>query len=179
MDYKQLYLFLEGPDDERFFNKIILPHFNNFDHVKIIKYAGLKKEIINNYIKTFNTQESSDYLFFADMDARGDSSYCITKKKEKIKSNYCNILDERKTFIVKEEIESWYVSGISEKLMNQHKIKEVQDTETFTKEMFENLLSKGISKTEFMIRILEDYIHEKALSKSLSFNYLFTKIKVG
>ena len=51
--YKLLFIWVEGDDDERFFNRILSPKFQEkYDTVKIIKYAKLKKEKVDNFIKS-------------------------------------------------------------------------------------------------------------------------------
>ncbi|MBK8442670.1 MAG: hypothetical protein IPL35_04265 [Sphingobacteriales bacterium] len=46
MPYNGLYVFVEGDDDERFFNAIIRPLIvSAFSFIKIIKYAQLNKKI--------------------------------------------------------------------------------------------------------------------------------------
>lgn len=89
MSYKQLYIFVEGSDDERYIDKVIRPILlSNYSNIKVIKYATLLKVTVERFINTYRNQDSSDYLFFCDMDARGDKSYCISKRKEKVQNKY-------------------------------------------------------------------------------------------
>jgi len=104
--YKRLYIFVEGNDDERFFNKVLVPKFKEkYDYVKLIKYARWKKESVNNYIKSIKAM-GADYIFVADI----NNSPCITAKKERIQSIYKKI-DNDKIIVVIKEIESWYLAG--------------------------------------------------------------------
>jgi len=42
--YKQLFIFVEGVDDERFFEAILKPKFEDkYDLVKFVRYAKMKK----------------------------------------------------------------------------------------------------------------------------------------
>lgn len=51
MSFKQLYIFVEGEDDKRFFDNIIkLELSDKYDSINIIKYAKMKKEKVNNFI---------------------------------------------------------------------------------------------------------------------------------
>ena len=60
-----LYVFVEGPDDERLVNKII-----GSKEVKIIKYANEKKAYINNYIKSIRGMPYADYALIGDIDLK-------------------------------------------------------------------------------------------------------------
>ena len=177
MDFKQLYIFVEGPDDERFMNRIILPILSEkYNHIKIIKYAVLQPQIVLNFIKIFKQQSNSDYLFFSDMDARGDTKLCITKRKEKIIAKFSEQLENHKLFIVKEEIESWYLAGISEMDAKRFKIKPFYTTDPLTKEDFERLVpKKNFTLNDFRIEILNQYEFEKALSYNTSLQYFAKK----
>lgn len=177
MDFKQLYIFVEGPDDERYMNRIILPILaEKYNHIKIIKYAVLQPQVIINFIKTFKKQLNSDYLFFSDMDARGDVKWCITKRKEKIIAKFSDHIENHKLFIVKEEIESWYLAGISENDAKRFKIKPFYTTDMLTKEDFERLIpKKTFTPNDFMIEILNQYDFEIALSRNTSLQYFVTK----
>jgi hypothetical protein len=177
MDFKQLYIFVEGPDDERFMNRIILPLLTEkYNHIKIIKYAVLQPQVVINFVRTFKKQSNSDYLFFSDMDARGDVKYCITKRKEKIISKFSGHLENNKLFIVKEEIESWYLAGISETDAKRFKIKPFYSTDSLTKEDFEQLIpKKSFTPNDFMIEILNEYDFENALLRNRSLQYFAVK----
>ncbi len=177
INFKQLYIFVEGPDDERYMNRIILPILSEkYNHIKIIKYAVLQPQIVINFIRTFKQQLNSDYLFFSDMDARGDVKLCITKRKEKIIAKFSGHIENHKLFIVKEEIESWYLAGISEMDAKRFKIKPLYTTDTFTKEDFERLIpKKSVTPNDFMIEILNQYDFEKALSHNTSLQYFADK----
>jgi len=62
MGYK-LFIFIEGDDDERFFNKIIIPMFENkYDSVKLWKYAQEKNEKILQFLNSINAMKA-DYIF--------------------------------------------------------------------------------------------------------------------
>ena len=51
--YKLLFIWVEGDDDERFFNRILSPKFQEkYDTVKIIQYAKMKKEKVDNFIRS-------------------------------------------------------------------------------------------------------------------------------
>ena len=67
MDFKQLFIFVEGPDDERFINKIVRPYLENtYTIIKFIKYATMTKIAVEGIIKTCKQKVAYDYLFVCD-----------------------------------------------------------------------------------------------------------------
>lgn len=177
MDFKQLFIFVEGPDDERFVNKVILPHLQTkYSFIKLIKYATMTKMAIEALIKTCKQKMSYDYLFMCDMDARGDASYCITSRKSKAQNKYGQLLETSKIIIVKEEIESWYLAGITTEQATRLKIKLVEDTSLTTKEEFVKLIPQNfISTNDFMVEILKHYSLEQGIEANRSLNYFANK----
>lgn len=178
-EFKQLYLFVEGPDDERIFENVFKPLIlKKYSFVKIIKYAGLTKKEVRAFIKTLSNQNSSDYLFVCDFDARGDTSFCITKRKKKEIEKFGNILNPDKIRVVKEEIESWYLAGITSANLKKFKIKEFKETEFIDKEKFINLIpGKFQNKTDFLIEIIKEFDIETGINKNNSMKYFITKLE--
>lgn len=176
MEYKQLYIFVEGPDDERFINSVIKPILDKkYSLVKVIKYATLSKVVIENFIKTYDKQSSSDYLFLCDMDARGNKLLCITKRKAKELNTY-SFLNINKIVIVREEIESWYFAGINQQKSEEFKVKWLTDTHLLTKEAFMKIIPKGFnSSNDFMVEILKNYSLEEAILRNQSLKYFSEK----
>lgn len=94
LKYKNLYLFVEGDDDSRFFKSVIKPMFDKFyKTVKVQQYKHQKKEKFIATIKSIISYEDH-YIFFADLDKR----ICIKEKKEKITTNIELLSDEDITF---------------------------------------------------------------------------------
>ena len=115
--YKLLFIWVEGDDDERFFNKVLVPKFlRKYSGVKIIKYATMKREKVYNFIKSIKAM-GADYIYLTDI----NNSPCITAKKEETHSKYKNI-DNDKMIVVIKEIESWYLAGLDNKVCRQLKI---------------------------------------------------------
>ena len=169
--YKLLFVWVEGNDDERFFNKVLLPKFQRkYDSIKVIKYAQMKKEKVSNFIKSINAM-GADYLYFADIN-RAPS---ITAKKEEIEKEYPNI-EKDKIVVVVMEIESWYLAGLDAKACKQLKIKDFPDTENVTKERFNALIpDKFASRIDFMMEILKNFSIEIAKQKNKSFRDFIEK----
>jgi len=178
--YKQLFIFLEGPDDERLFEKVCNPIFMlDYNFIKIIKYAGLTQKSVVDFIKTLKKQLHSDYIFVSDLDAKGDKSFCVTKRKTKLNDKFSNIIDENKIVVVKEEIESWYLAGITQTSLEKFKMEPFSDTEQIDKETFISIMPiKYKSKTDFLIETLKDFSLESGIEKNNSLKYFVTKYKL-
>jgi len=169
--YKRLFIWVEGNDDERFFNKIFIPKFKEkYDTVNIIKYAKLKKERIDNFIKSIKAM-GADYIYLMDI----NNSTCVTSKKEEIEKKHPNI-DKEKIIVVVKEIESWYLAGLDNMVCNQLKIKNFANTDNITKEKFNALIPrKFTSRIDFMSETLKNFSIEIAKHKNNSFKYFVEK----
>jgi len=178
--YKQLYIFLEGTDDERFFEKIIKPRLtSDFAFIKFIKYAGLTKKVVIDLIKTFKNQPHTDYIFVSDLDTQGDKTFCITKRKSKLNEIFNNVIDNNKMFVVKEEIESWYLAGITQSNLEKFRIEAFSNTEQVNKEMFISMIPKKMKSTiDFQIETLKDFSLESGINKNNSLKYFVNKYKL-
>ena len=164
-----LYIFVEGPDDYNYFEKIFGESFGEY---KIIKYASMSQVKLNNFIRTIPSIPNSDYLFFGDEDGKG-----IENKKTELLSQY-DSLSSNKLFIVQFEIESWYYAGISQDMCKKLKLKHYQqDTNTLTKEQFYSKLSRPSERKYVMSQILTLYSKELADIRNNSFNVFFSKMK--
>lgn len=175
--YNQLYVFVEGPDDKRLFEKVFQKSFEKeYNLVKPIAYSELQPKIIRNFINTFNHQKNTNFIFICDLDAKGDNRFCITKRKEKEKEKYDGLLTDKDILVVKEEIESWYLAGISIHNSEKYKITQTVDTEYITKEQLVGLMPKSfLTKTDFLVEILKDFDVEEGRKRNKSLNYFITK----
>ncbi len=171
MGYKKLFIWVEGEDDIRFFNKIIKPMFEtNYDSVEIISYAGLKKKIVYNFFKGIKAI-NADYIYVTDI----NNTPCITVKKKKIQNKLKNINKDRIAVVVK-EIESWYLAGLSNTEFKNLKMSIPNTTNNITKEQFNDLIFKKFdSRIDFMIEILKCFSIKIAKQKNKSFKYFIEK----
>lgn len=162
-----LYVFVEGPDDYNYFEKIFGESFGEY---KIIKYASMSQVKLNNFIKTIPSIPDSDYLFFGDEDGKG-----VDNKKVELLSQF-NSLSADKLFIVQFEIESWYYAGASQEVCKKLKLKHYQhDTNALTKEQFYSKLSRPSERKYVMSQMLTLYSKELAENRNNSFNVFFKK----
>lgn len=175
--YKRLFIWVEGTDDERFFNQIICPLLQEkYNYIKIIKYAVQPQVWRDSFLKSIG-QMQAEYIFIADI----NSAKCITDKKSKLQKSFKS-LDVNRIVIVSSEIESWYLSGLDESLYKQLGISSYQNhTEQITKEKFCNLMPKKFKKSQidFMQEVLKVFKVEIATERNKSFKYFFDKYIKG
>jgi len=174
MNKKILFIFVEGPDDFRFFNEKIKPIIekNSKLFVQLIKYSEKTKKYINSLISIIKIQKHP-YIFTADI----NNSPCITSKKLNIHSRYQSV-DCKYILIVIKEIESWYLAGINESSCKHWKLSPIKSTDDVTKEKFNKLIPKIFnSRVDFMIEILKCFSFEIAKKKNKSFSYFYNKYK--
>lgn len=155
-----LFVFVEGPDDERFVNTIL-----GKDNIKVIKYAREKKEHINNYIKSIKSMPNCDYIVICDIDLKS-----LSQKKDEILSQFpdCEI---DKIIVSIAEIESWYIAGLDEITSKSMKIKYIYYTDLITKEKFDQMIPSKMDRINFMIEILKKFNLEESLLRNKSLRY--------
>lgn len=159
-------IFVEGHDDEQFFKK-----FFDTSNFKIHQYANLKKEKINNFIKSLSCMPNSNYIFLADSDGLD-----CNQKINSLCETY-HALDKEKVAVVKYEIESWYLAGVDQNYCNKNKFsKFIEKTDTVTKEQFNELLPlHRKTRMQIMLDILLNYEIEIAKPRNDSLNLFFQK----
>lgn len=159
---ERLFVFVEGPDDERFINAIL-----GKENIKVIKYAREKKEDINNYIKSIKSMPNCDYIVICDIDLKS-----LDQKKDAILSRF-PACENEKIIVSIAEIESWYIAGVDETTSKSMKIKYVYYTEHITKEKFDQMVPSKMNKINFMIEILNKFNLDEALLRNKSLKYFF------
>ena len=161
-----LYLFVEGPDDERLVRFL----FSNISDKKIYPYANKKNHIIANLIKAINNTPGWQYIFFVDSDTK--------KAEERIKDvkNKWNAIDEGRIVVVCLEIESWYYAGMRKEFCERFKVRYQTDANTVCKEQFVSFIKKSRrSKSEVLIEAVNDFDLSLAGERNASFNSFFNK----
>lgn len=176
---KILFIFVEGPDDERFFNYIKKDISGNYSDVRLYSYRGRESKSVSQFIQTIKKQRNADYIFVSDH----DDAACITSRKEAEIRKYKG-LEAKKILIVKKEIESWYLAGITEtnaqklgltSIRNRH-FDIRMNTDSCSKETCEQIVPKKfISKNAFLVEILKHFSKRSAKQKNLSFKYFSNK----
>jgi len=171
MSYKRLFILVEGNDDERFFERIIRPKFEEkYDSITPWKYAQKKNKEVIKFLKSIEAMRA-DYIYTKDF----NSAPCITKKKQRIQIKIKNINKDR-IIVVIEEIESWYLAGLDNIRAKIVGVRSFKTTDTITKEQFISLMPKKYdSKIDFMSEILNHFSIEIARRKNRSFSYFINK----
>jgi len=172
MDYKLLFIFIEGNDDERFFERVVEPSFQErYSEIKFWQYADKNKKTRVRFIKSINLMKA-DYIYVGDI----DDVPCITAKKEKLTDDFGKKITADRIAIVIKEIESWYLAGLDEKASKKLGIrKKIKTTDNIIKEHFDQLIPKKMPRSVFMRKILENYDVEIAKGSNRSFRYLMNK----
>ena len=169
--YKRFFIWVEGDDDERFFQNLLKFELQKkYDSIKIIKYASMRKEKIINFIKSIKAMKA-EYIYVTDI----NNSPCITARKKEIQEKL-KVIDVERIIIVIKEIESWYLAGLSSDVYKRFKINEFDITDSVTKEKFNSLIPRRFSsRIDFMSEILKDFSIETAKRRNKSFKYYMEK----
>lgn len=163
-----LYLFIEGPNDERFFTRVYGAILGSY---KFIQYSGWTSTKINNFIRSINCTPGNEYIFLGDADGKP-----INEKKEILLARYSNLNSDR-LFVVQYEIESWYYAGVSATACQKLGLKQyVYNTDTLTKEQFNAKLPKKTERKFIMAALLEVYERELAIARNTSLSLFDTDI---
>jgi len=169
--YKQLFIFVEGVDDERFLEEILKPKFEDkYDLVKLVRYAEIKDEKVNSFIRSVEAMGAS-YIFMADI----NDAPCVTAKKQRLKRKYKSLRLDRVIVVIK-EIESWYLAGLDVETYKKFGIRYTPQTDSITKEQFNALIPKRFdSRIDFMAEILKVFSIDVAKRRNSSFRYCLKK----
>lgn len=173
MAYKRLWVLLEGNDDERFFEGVIRPIFDNtYDSVRPWQYAQKQIKKVKNFLRAIKSM-GSDYFFWGDI----NNMPCVTAKKNRIKKRYRARIEINNVIIVVKEIESWYLAGLDDKSLKELGIRTFRNTNNISKEEFNNLIPKRFdSRIDLMMEILKRFSVKTAKQKNKSFSYFMSRI---
>ena len=157
-----IFVFVEGKDDSRFINFVLVDFFNLNKSIilKAIPYKNKARVNTVKLIKQIIETGSGDYIFLSDLDRH--TYPCVTSRKNSRIKEFHNPeyddLDFEKIFIVVEEIESWYVAGIDTSLKQFKNLDIPDNTDTFTKEQFDELISNSnfSSRIDFFMEIVRN-----------------------
>lgn len=172
---KRLFILVEGEDDVRFFGRIIKPFFTGrYDSVEIVPYACMKREKVSRFIKSIRLMKN-DYIFVADIDNEGS----VRDKKQVLYSRYSEV-EGWNVVIVIQEIESWYLAGLTDGAAHHLGIRSFPETDAITKEDFNRVIpSRFSSRIDFMFEILKFFSVIEAVRRNQSFSYFSHHYHVG
>ena len=171
-----LRILLEGNDDQRFIDNVIVAYISQIKPSMIltIKYAEERKVDVDKTIQKFDAKNHK-YILLGDYDS---SDACITLKKEDLIEEF-NHLNKDVIFIVKDEIESWFLAGMNTDLEIFAEFSVPDDTEGITKEMFNDMMenSRFDSRIDLMKEISKSYDFDLATKRNNSFKYFIEKLE--
>lgn len=173
MPFSELYILVEGDDDERLFNAIFKPLLEvHYDWIRIVRYAQRKPQWVTKLLRSIQQMDSVAYLFVADM----NGSPCITRRKEQLCTKYDGVEAEN-IRIVRHEIEGWYFAGLDSIRLRKLRIGfREATTDNLDKEQFDRLIPRRFdSRVNFMIEILSEYSVDEAVQRNMSLRYFLTK----
>ncbi len=168
--YRRLWLLVEGTDDRRFCDEVLVPVFRRtFDHVAIWEYSQQKLSKTSDFIRSIRSM-NADYILFGDIDERP----CVTVTKEEIAGQFPPLSWDR-VVVVRREIEAWYLAGLDEAAYRELRLELVSNVDVVTKERFDRLVGGRANHTNTMVNILKRYDVEVARRRSPSFRYFWQK----
>jgi len=166
-----LFVLVEGDDDERFFERIIIELFEGrYSSVKLWQYAQEKADRVEALLRSIKAM-GADYIFATDV----NQEPCVTSKKERVVRKYKG-LDRRNVIVVRKEIESWYLAGVSKADSATLKMPVLDRTDNIGKEVLDDLAAKRTaSKIDLMVEILKRFSLDAACARNTSLQYFVTK----
>jgi hypothetical protein len=164
MPYTRLFLLVEGDDDLRFVERVVIPKLSScYDLVQPWKYAQRKAEKVNAFLRSIKSM-GADYFLLGDLNAYP----CFPKKKEALLQTFTQ-LDDRRALIVVREIESWYLAGLADN--NALGVRVPANTSEFTKEQFNDSMPKRLdSRIDYMVEVLKLFDTNIATGRNPSFH---------
>jgi len=171
--YRRLYVWVEGTDDERFFERTVRATFEQrYDQVSVVRYAKRKGTKIRGYLNSIKAM-GADCILLADINAEP----CVTAKKERLRQRYG--VESDCVIVVIKEIEGWYLAGLRDDACAQLGLPARKSTETLTKEDFNRLMPQRFdSRIDFMVEILKCFCMQVAERKNRSFKYFAERYRL-
>lgn len=169
--YRRLWLLVEGNDDERFANAILVPEFGHaYADVQVRQYSQRSISDRANLLKAIQSV-GEDYILLCDL----DEFPCVTSKKESMKSALPLPIPDARIAVVVKEIESWYLAGLDESDFSALGIANASRPDEVVKEKFDVLVGGKANHTDMMVEILKRYDISQARRRSPSFGYFARK----
>ena len=172
MSYRQLFLLLEGDDDERFFRSVVLPLLGSaYDDVRVVQISGLRKEKVNGYLRSIASMKA-DYILVRDLDWLP----CATAAKDRILKSFPACQSGPHPDRQGGDRELVAVPGIPEgHAWRSLKIGRCPETSVVTKEAFEAAVRPGEHKVPVMLALLEEFDLQTAIHRNDSFRRFLRK----
>ncbi len=172
MSYRRLYVFVEGTDDERFFERLVKPRLEeSYDQIDIVQYAQDTHRKLRSFLLSVRMIEGADIIWVCD----NDVARCVSERKQQVRK-CLPAIGNTPIVVVVMKIESWYLAGVDAQGSHGLGIKNQARADDITKEKFSKIRPKRVkSNREFMLAILDLFCIETAQQKNRSFRYFCQK----
>lgn len=165
-----LFVLVEGPDDVRFFDTVLVPIWRRrYGFVKVVAWANRKAEFVNRLVRSAKGMRA-EYVLVADCDQHP----CVSGKRQWVRQQF-QMVEEARILVVVREIEGWYVAGIEREAERKLRIRVPGRTDGFTKEDFLGMMPEKFERTDFMVEILKGFSIQGARNRNRSFAYGWAK----
>jgi hypothetical protein len=162
--------FVEGKDDKRFVEKVIVPKCG-IKYYRTIEYRQLRKEKVEAFYES-EVQAGRICIMLCDKDGEP----CFTQKKNRISSVYTCIPGNR-ILVAERQIDCWYFAGLDRKACQKLKLDIRVCSGIKAKEEWQEIIdSLEKDRVEFMLEAIENYAFEYARSKNSSLGYVINKL---
>jgi hypothetical protein len=171
VNYRRLFVWVEGPDDLRFFETMVKPVLaRRYDWITIVQYACMKDEKVRDFIVSIAGMRA-DYIFVRDL----DDLPCASEAKAETVTHVTS-LDPARIAVVKREIESWYLAALNRSSARRLGFVHPENTEAISKEGFNLLIPRRFaSRVDFMMESLKASTIADARRNNGSFDYFARK----
>lgn len=171
MPYRRLFIWVEGDDDVRFFDRVVKPLFNRrFEWVEVRPYAQMKADKLEGFLRSIKAM-GAEFLVVADI----NRAPCISERKTQLAHRLHEAYQERIAVVVR-EIEGWYLAGLDDESADSLGVSKLASTDDITKERFLELMPRRFSsRIDFMSEVLKCFSIEVAREKNKSFRHFADK----
>ena len=167
----RLNVLIEGPDDVRFFERVLVERLKNrYDAVRLVPYACLRRTAVDRLLRGF-ARLGEAYVIVADI----DNEPSVRAKKRVILNRYEEAAPAAIAVVIM-EIESWYLAGADDGFLGEFGIASFSSTEELTKEGFTSLIPRRyVSRVGFMLDLLDGYSLERGAERNRSLAFFLAQ----
>lgn len=167
-----LLILVEGPTDEAFFKRAVVPRLRStYGEITVVPYARMQAKLVSGIFRTFADQ-GAEYLLVCDRDTHVHA--CKTACISRAVSTYSG-LDPKRVRIVEEAIESWY-AAVAGNAMRKTRQWQHSDTTGLSKSDFASLASHGETAYDLQQEILTSPDLTAGRKRNRSLEYFFARL---
>ncbi len=171
MSERRLFILVEGNDDERFFERIIIPLLSpRYRAIRLIKFACMRSNRVCRFIRSIH-RAGDELLLVADI----DKAPGVTAKKRILMERF-GVVQPSEIMVIIQEIESWYLAGLETLDAYRLGTHPVLSTDQVTKEIFNTTIPpQYTSRIAYMLEILSRFSIPSACRKNRSFHHFMDR----